>query len=449
MLQRGARPLVCILALLTVPLLPVSAQQLALNSDAGWIPPALTPQGQAAANPDGIAVDALAMLQRGEANGDPAPIREMFRLATMATSRQKQSAWGPFLSARGLLALVRMDAPPMLSDAQREGEGYVEAFWRHLLMALERDPSFAPARELAATQLVAAGDRYLTADQQRLVERMVSAPAATADFHLVHARDLRTKGDHDRALAAFDRAAALGGDAGRLSLERARTLMALGRGDDATRAYWAGLRALTPVAREAYRFDLAWILEGDTLAAFDALPDVAVQPWLQRFWAERDAAAANRPGERLSEHLRRWTVAFRDYRVPKPERRRHYARVEYLFDRLDRCVANDSPLYERLVRLQPSLAGDLRFREPLLDHRGLIYLRHGEPAGRVVGVGTGPIRNTGAEVFESLAREIGWAATLDGGSTLFAPVPNYSSPTVPIAEQLERETVRSMERNES
>jgi hypothetical protein len=174
-----------------------------------------------------------------------------------------------------------------------------------------------------------------------------------------------------------------------------------------------------------------------------------VQPWLQRFWAERDAAAANRPGERLSEHLRRWTVAFRDYRVPKPERRRHYARVEYLFDRLDRCVANDSPLYERLVRLQPSLTGDIRFREPLLDHRGLIYLRHGEPAGRVVGVGTGPIRNTGAEVFESLAREIGWAATLDGGSTLFAPVPNYSSPTVPIAEQLDRETVRSMERNES
>ncbi len=213
MLHRGARPLVCILALLSVPLLPLSAQLSALNSDAGWIPPALTPQGQAAANPDGIAVDALAMLQRGEANGDPAPIREMFRLATMATSRQKQSAWGPFLSARGLLALVRMDAPPMLSDAQREGEGYVEAFWRHLLMALERDPSFAPARELAATQLVAAGDRYLTADQQRLVERMVSAPAATADFHLVHARDLRTKGDHDRALAAFDRAAALGGDA--------------------------------------------------------------------------------------------------------------------------------------------------------------------------------------------------------------------------------------------
>jgi len=449
MLHRGARPLVCLLALLTVPQLPLSAQQLALNSDAGWIPPALTAQGQAAANPDGIAVDALAMLQRGEANGDPAPIREMFRLATMATSRQKQSAWGPFLSARGLLALVRMEAPPMLSDAQREGEGYVEAFWRHLLMAIERDPSFAPARELAATQLVAAGDRYLTADQRRLVERMVAAPSPSADFLLVHARDLRTAGHHDRALAAVERAATLGGDAGRLALERARTLMALGRGDEATRAYWAGLRALTPVAREAYRFDLAWILEGDTLAAFDALPDVAVQPWLQRFWAERDAAAANRPGERLSEHLRRWTVAFRDYRVPKPERRRHYARVEYLFDRLDRCVANDSPLYERLVRLQPSLTGDIRFREPLLDHRGLIYLRHGEPAGRVVGVGTGPIRNTGAEVFESLAREIGWAATLDGGSTLFAPVPNYSSPTVPIAEQLDRETVRSMERNES
>lgn len=454
MLDRGARPLCCILALLVAPLASSAAQQAdsgppALNADAGWMPPALTAQGQAVAIPAGVAIDALALLQRGEANGEAGPVREMLRLATIATSRQKTSAWGPYLSARGLLALVRMDAPPMVSEAQREGEGYVDAFWRHLLLASERDPSFAPARELVASQLVAAGDRYLTPDQRRLVERLATAPHASADFVLVHARDLRTAGHYDRARAEFERASALGGDAGLLALERARTLMALGRSAEASSAYWAGLRDVTPPTREAYRFDLAWILEGDTLATFDALPNEAVQPWLSRFWAERDAAAANRPGERLSEHLRRWTVAFRDYRVPKPERRRHYARVEYGFDRLDRCVANDSPLYERLVRLQPSLEGDIRFREPLLDHRGLIYLRHGAPAGRVVGVGTGPIRNTGAEVFESLAREIGWASVLDGGSMLFAPIPNASSPVTPIEGQLDIETMRSMERNES
>lgn len=455
MLRRGIRPGRWLLARTLASAAPSSAQQTAgvapaANAEAdGMVPPTLVSQGLASAMPAGVATEALAMLRRGEASGDAAPVREMLRLATIATSREKRSAWGPYLSARGLLALVRMDAPPMVSHAQRDGEGYVDAFWRHLLLAVERDPSFAPARQLAAAQLVAAGDRYLTADQRRLVERMVAMPEPSADFLLVHARDLRTAGHHDRALAALERSSVLGGDAGRLALERARTLRALGRRDEASTAYWAGLRQLTPTTREAYRFDLAWILEGDTLAVFDALPPEAVQPWLARFWAERDAAAANRAGERLEEHLRRWTVAFRDYRVPKPERRRHYARVEYLFDRLDRCVASDSPLYERLVRLQPSLAGDIRFREPLLDHRGLMYLRHGEPVGRVVGVGTGPIRNTGADVLASLAGEIGWAAVFDGGSTLFTPIPQFTSPVVPIEGQLDIETMRSMERNES
>jgi hypothetical protein len=59
--------------------------------------------------------------------------------------------------------------------------------------------------------------------------------------------------------------------------------------------------------------------------------------------------------------------------------------VEYSFEGLDKCVANDAALYQLLARQQPSYRDDLRLREPLLDHRGLIYLRHGTPFRTIAG----------------------------------------------------------------
>ncbi|HET6196621.1 MAG TPA: hypothetical protein VFE12_12725 [Acetobacteraceae bacterium] len=41
-------------------------------------------------------------------------------------------------------------------------------------------------------------------------------------------------------------------------------------------------------------------------------------------------------------------------------------------------------MYDLLARLPPVHPGDIRHREPLLDHRGLIYLRHGAPL-RIIG----------------------------------------------------------------
>ena len=94
---------------------------------------------------------------------------------------------------------------------------------------------------------------------------------------------------------------------------------------------------------------------------------------------DSDAAAANLPGERLLEHFHRWNFALAHFRVFNPERKNQFARVEMMFEGLDPCITDDAGLYELLSKEQPMHPGDRRHREPLLDHRGLVYLHHGSP----------------------------------------------------------------------
>ncbi|MBP6443049.1 MAG: hypothetical protein KA267_03425 [Gemmatimonadales bacterium] len=355
--------------------------------------------------------ETLWRVRRGELSGDRRELSLALRRTTLTEKQQRDAPWGYYLSARALLALWRAGAPPAVNEGQFEGEAYPDAIWRHLHDALERAPDFAPARRMALDLLLAGGDRSLGRDQRKALAVLTQAAPRDPDVLLIWGRELRRKGQLDSALVRFSEAERFGGDVGRAQLERARTLMALGRPSEAGAAYWAGVQRVTPATREAYRFDLAWILVGDTLATFDAVPEGAVAPWLRRFWAERDAAAANLPGERLEEHLRRWVKAFRDYRVFIPERRTQFRRVEYLFEGLDQCIGSDAALYETLARMQPTLSGDVRALEPLLDHRGLIYLRHGEPMRRIVGGlgGTGdsimPLDSTNSFSSSSLFRE--------------------------------------------
>ncbi len=199
---------------------------------------------------------------------------------------------------------------------------------------------------------------------------------------------LRTEREYDTALAVFDRAEASGGDTMRLDLERARTLRALHDSTAAVAAYWDGVTHLTPIGRQAYRFDLAWIVGADSLAAFDRLPDDSVAGWLHRFWDERATAALMSPFSRVSEQLRRWDVAYARYRVRSPWRREMYHDVDIFFDN-DDCVHRASDFYREAWAMQPALTGDIRTREWLLDQRGIIYLRHGEPIERIGGADAG------------------------------------------------------------
>ena len=306
------------------------------------------------------------------------------RQSTLASKLRRKSAWGNVVSARALTALSLQGVPPGTVEGQFDGESYHDAIWRHYREAFGRQAVFAPALRNILTLLVAAGDRELHDTQRSLLADILRADPDEPEALLVHGRDLRSRGANDSALVAFDRALTRG-DSSLLDLERARTLRALGDTVAAELAYWRGAASLTPRGRTAYRYDLEWILEDDELARFDASPDDSVSAWLARLWAARDADAAAARGSRVSEHLRRWVVVHRDYRAFKPWQRTMFAGLELSYEPILLCVGNNTALRKQLNGLQPKYPGDLRNREVLLDHRGLIYLRHGEPLQRIGG----------------------------------------------------------------
>lgn len=309
--------------------------------------------------------------------------RSLFRF-NQAAARRTDWAWPEFAMAHTFLVLHDKQAPQLPSEGAREGEAYIEAMWRHLLEALRREPDFPRARALLSDLTYASGDRELRPDTREALAMEVARRDARADALIVWGRHLRANRTYDMALAAFDRAAATGADPSVAALERARTLVALGRKDDGVTQYWSGLANLTPRGRDLYRQDLGWILSDDSLESFDSLSTGTEASWLTRMWGERDAAAVMPPGGRLGEHLRRWSYVHENFRVPSPWQRTLYTRVDFQFDGWVPCVESVPQFYERLPIKPPSLPGDIRTKEPMLDHRALIYLKHGDPFAMLV-----------------------------------------------------------------
>lgn len=372
---------------------------------------------------------ALLNARRGDLGNDRQAFEKALFDLDQSSARHRDWPWPEFALAATFREFAKRDFPPLASDGQRDGEGQLDAAWRHLRDALDRDPTMPEARALALRLLVPAGDRTLPGVQQQILDHLMRVPAPEADAWLVFGRALRGRGALDSARAAFERSLGAGGDASRLSLEGARTLAALDDTLGAAALYWAGARHATAIGRAAYRLDLEWIAVDDSLHGFEAATGDSLAPWLERFWAERDARSAKSPDGRLIEHLRRWNVAFTRYRVAIPWRRTMFKRVEVGFEGRDLCVAGNGKFYEQLARTPPHDPDDLRWREALLDHRGLIYLRHGAPITglHLTGVtGSTPMRTTGgsddasadpsgdAALAESRASVEVWVYWMDG-----------------------------------
>ncbi|MES2303927.1 MAG: hypothetical protein V4558_00370 [Gemmatimonadota bacterium] len=336
--------------------------------------------------------------RRGELAHDRGALEKALLDFDQASARHRDWPWPEYGSALVFRALHFGEFISTASPGQMEGESDAAAVWRHLRNALKRDPDALPARQLAIELLVRSGDRELPSVQQQLLDGLLRSATPEADALLVLGRTLRGREHYDSALQAFVRSGMRGGDGSRLALERARTLRAMGDSVGAAAAYWSGLAPLSFTGRVAYRTDLAWIVGSDSLAAFDTMPTDSIRPWLERFWARRDIQSATGRDGRLMEHLRRWAFAFAHFKVALPWRRTMFARVEIDFENHDACVASNTAFYERLARVPPVDSLDIRAREPLLDHRGLVYLRHGMPLSRqVLATATGltPIRAVG------------------------------------------------------
>lgn len=377
MLRAGLLPL---LILVSAPLsAQSSADQAALTRLDDAIPPGVLPAVDASDNGVGRQLQRAFghFAQYVRDDNRRAAERALFDF-DQAAVRHREWAWPEYGMARVLLAFHERRAPALPGGGRREGETNLTAMWRHLDRALERDVTLPEARDLFIDLTHRSGDRELDGPARRAIRRIVDQPNAPAGAWIVYARALRTELSFDSALTAFDEAAVRGGDRSMIALERARTLVALGDSAGGVAAYWDGAESLTTEGRAAYRQDLEWIVGTDSLTGFDSTSSATAFAWLHRFWGERDAAALHAEDARLREHLRRWVVAHREFRVPRPGTRTIYSRFWNIAGGTA-CIASASKWVDSLPLHPPMDANDPRALEPLLDHRGFIYMRHGEP----------------------------------------------------------------------
>ena len=192
-------------------------------------------------------------------------------------------------------------------------------------------------------------DSLVLADMERC-HAAAAGHSVPAETLLVVARAIRSELWSDSALVCFRGYAAQGADSGVALLEEARTLFDLSRAQEAREAWLAGAaRARSVEARAQYRADIGWVATGEELAAFDSLPADRLRPWLAEFWQSRDIADARAPGERLTEHYKRWWHVMRNFKGRRARRLRDIGAL--------RRAYRDS-----------------------VDDRGLVYMRYGEPA---------------------------------------------------------------------
>jgi hypothetical protein len=266
--------------------------------------------------------------------------------------------------------------------------------------ASEADPSYVPAltalTEVALAQKIKPKrDLALTAARRAAQSAAQSRP----EVHLARARLEREVGSSDSLIVALQAYVATGGDASVARFESAQALYDLGRDADGKDAYFNGSgNIITTVARRLYRSDIEWIADSTELRSYDLEEVGSLRMWLSHFWTRRDVAAGRRQGERLAEHRRRQNHALRNFR--------RIGSLEFLPALYDPPISTFLRAGELIVGAggdapgsgiqQPGeVAGqgivELTLRQganpvsagacgsELVDARGVIYVRHGEP----------------------------------------------------------------------
>jgi len=289
------------------------------------------------------------------------------RLAELERDRGAAKAAGHFLRAarrkpewphpwyglgRAETLRAQWEQRDRLALGSRVGVGTLERAAARHGRALEAEPGFVPAALALAELTLALRDTALIAPARDAVRRAVAAsPRPPPALLLAWGRMERAAGAPDSAGAAFARFIDAGGSRALGLLERARSGLAAG-GPAAEPDYFEGAAADDPLAAAGYRADLEPIAADSELARFTALRGGERADFLRRFWRDRDRYEMRAEGERLREHYRRLLHARRSFALTVS--RRFYGAAD----------AHRSGSEE-------------------LDDRGVIYVRHGEPAERL------------------------------------------------------------------
>jgi hypothetical protein len=283
------------------------------------------------------------------------------------------------------LALYESGANVLYSPTQPVGQPNRSAWASHLRAALARDPAHAGSLTSIGRVLAPQGDRVQPAWILDALARGESLGVVTPELLLVRGRLARLEGRHAEAVRAFDDYVAAGGDRSVAALERARALAGALEFEAAVASYREGFAQLTRAGLELYRADLSLIAEDEEIAGLRGIELGTALPWIERFWRRRDAADVRAEGDRLSEHLRRWAVAYERYRVVDPDRRTLFHEP---WAPIAPCVPKDSFNLLQAGARELSDPLDPRRNERILDDRGLMYMRHGEPLGVVWTMGS-------------------------------------------------------------
>lgn len=240
-----------------------------------------------------------------------------------------------------------------LNIGTRVGHGAYRSAVRALIEATARDPSLTTA--VIEMDRVATSLRDTTIDHQVLAA--VRAAVAAGNDHpaalLILGRRERSAGESEASIASLRRSLANGTDSSRTRFEIARTLLT-GGSEEGEPLYFAAARSDDSVTIAELRTDLVPIAEGEELVLFDSARGGERERFLRRFWEDRARRDLRSPGERLREHYRRLRYARQQFVLSN--NRRYYG-----FRDLYRAPTGES-----------------------LDDRGVVYVRHGEPARRVI-----------------------------------------------------------------
>jgi GWxTD domain-containing protein len=290
-------------------------------------------------------------LRLGELRADPdfSDARSSFRRAVRDSPGRPEPWYGLGL-AEAARSEWEMRDPLQLGN--RVGLGALERSADYYGRALERDPSFLPAAlSLAQVTLALLDTARLQAARDGLRRVVRALPQRPPELLLALGRVERAAGALDAAADDFESYLLLGGNRALGLLELARTRLAMGHPDGEAPYYEGAVLDDRDIVAE-YRADLEIMADDADLREFDRLKGQARAAYLHRFWTERDHWELRPEGERLREHYRR--LLFARIHFPLTISRRFYA---------------------------PQDAYHSGNNE--LDDRGIIYVRHGEPAVRL------------------------------------------------------------------
>lgn len=354
---------------------------------------------------------ALALVDQGVQKHDRDPLDESLR--RFAAIAEAHPDWpAPWIElGRAKLALFDGGFRAKKGPYQPIGIDYLQGAGNAFLRALEADSGNATAASLLGATVLREVIQPQTEPAVRALRRAIAVSPAPGT--LLPLGMLERQTGHDSAAAsAFRQYLAVGGDSGIGTIELATTLFKLGQRAEAESLYYAGAEhAGDPAVRSRYRTDLVWIAKPNELAAYDSLPAADVAGWLRQFWDHRDARQGRRLGDRLAEHYRRLAYVLANFRTNRDGNSRGGSAGNDPMGRLREMTAmkvataggqetpesrQQRPLGGNALELagggppnqayaglmSQTLLPAYASQQNLVDDRGVIYMRYGEPDQR-------------------------------------------------------------------